>query len=120
MKQVMPPASTMAMVAICPLRFIASRSSFRSRVETHIRPSPSKVTGRRAVLVDPLALYSTIGQGHHAIGDLGDGGVVGDEGRRGAQFAVDALDDVEDEDSSAEVERSGRLIAQKDRGSLGD
>src|SRR5690242_10826670 len=101
MKQVIPLASTSAIVAIWPRRPRISRSSLRSRAEISgtMVSSPPQLAGARALGDAPLGLDAAVGQRHHPIGDLGDGRVVGDDGGRRAELAVDALDDVEDQDA---------------------
>src|SRR5579859_6200012 len=103
----MPPATTSAIVAICPLSSDTSRKSFRSRTESHIASSPPQIARARALRDDALVLHPPVREGDDAVGHRRDGRVVRDDGGRGAELPVDPLDDVEHQDPGPEVERAG-------------
>jgi hypothetical protein len=67
---------------------------------------------------DPLD--PAVAQVDDAVRHAGDGGVVGDDDRGGADLVVDAGDDLEDELAGLVVERPGRLVAEQHLGPLDD
>src|SRR5690349_13381326 len=99
MKQVKPPARTSAMVTIWPLRRKTSRQSLLSRAEVNMRTSPAELARGGPVLDPAFPLHATVRERHHPIGDVGNRRVVSNDGGRGAELAVDALDHVENENS---------------------
>src|SRR4051812_10087995 len=111
MKLVMPLASTIAMVATWPLRRATSRSSLRSSAE--ISMSPAEIPGPGGAVDEAFTLHAAVAERDDAVGDVGDGCVVGDDGGGGAQLAVDLFDDLEHEDPGAEVEGARGLVAQE-------
>ncbi len=56
----------------------------------------------------------------HAVGHRRDAGVVGDQHRERPDVAVHALDDLQDQHARRGVQRARRLVAEQDRGPLGD
>ena len=63
---------------------------------------------------------AAVGEADDAVGHAGDGRVVRDDDRGGAELAVDALERLEHDDAGRDVERAGRLVAQQHVGPLGD
>ena len=70
--------------------------------------------------VAPLLVDVAVAHHEHAVGHVGDDGVVRDEHRRGAELVVDALDGLEHEDPGLAVERARRLIAEQQVRALRD
>src|SRR5512140_1125626 len=113
----MPPARTRAMVATWPFRRLTSRRNFRSSAEIRMS-SPADVARAGGAARGALALDPPVAERDDAVGDLGDGRVVGDHRGRRAELSVHLLEDLQDEDAGAEVEGAGRLVAQEHGGPL--
>ena len=57
---------------------------------------------------------------HYAIGHRTDNRVVGDDGRRRAEFAIDLIDCLEHQNAGLAVEGARRLVTKQDLRLLGD
>ena len=116
-----PEPITRAMARAWPLIRQRSRSSLRSRARDHGRAHQHQlVGGGRRFAVAALVRDAAVGHGDHAVGHVGDGGVVGDDDADGAELAVDALDRLQHHDAGGDVERAGGLVAEQHVRPLGD
>ena len=115
MKPPMPQAITSAIDTTWVLSDHRSRSSLRSR---RLHQEISAGVSLRAGLL--LADDAPVAQAQHAVGHAGDGGVVRDHHRGGAELGVDPRDHLEHQLAGLVVERAGGLVAQQHVGALGD
>jgi len=82
--------------------------------------SPLQARDRFPRRVSPFFDNLAVAHDQDAVGHFGEDGVVGNDGREGAELDVHALDGFEDGDPGADIEGAGRLIAKEDFRALGD
>src|SRR6516162_3269191 len=105
-----PPATTSAMASDCAHIRRRSRSSLMSTVATG---SPAQFRGLPPLLVAVFARNLAIGKEQHAIGHILNGGIVGDDERRGAELLVDLEQGLDHADAGLRIQGPGRLVAQQ-------
>src|SRR5215510_3395333 len=85
-KEATPPPTTSAMASDCAHIRRKSRSSLMSRADIR---SPAQLCGMPASLVPVPARDLPVGKEQHAVGDLLDTGIVGDDEGGRAELLVD-------------------------------
>ena len=101
---------------LVPMQFDSSLSPRPHPASCSPRQLARRALRRIAMHVHDLA----VGNRNHAVGHVGDHGVVRDDGRRRAQFAVDPRNRLQHQNARVHVERPGRLVAQQHGRVLGD
>ena len=110
-KPPMPLATTSAIVSAWLHMRRRSRNSLRSSACIAFTTTVPPTARSWVVALD--ARDAAVAEVDHAVGHAGDGGVVRDHDRRGAELAIDARDDLEHQLAGLVVERAGGLVAQQ-------
>src|SRR5512145_1985078 len=96
-----PADMTRAMASACGHRRARSRTSFLSRVVT--AASPRDFGGLGTPRIDPRVDDASVGKVDHPVGDVLDGGVVGDDGDGRAELLIDGSEGLEHADAGLAV-----------------
>src|SRR5688500_1101364 len=101
-----PHATTNAIDTICPRARHASRSSFRSRVPT-LTPSPFYIRRSCRPLVGKRLYHDSVVKPYDPLSHRRNRRIVGDNGRRCSQLAIQVGNDLQDEPPRQRVECAG-------------
>src|SRR5512146_2131148 len=101
------------MVTTWALRCPTSRRNLRSRARSRMA-SPLQISRPRRPAGRALAQDPAVAERDDAVRDLGDRRVVRDDRGRGPELLVHLLDHLQHEDTGAEVEGAGGLVAEQD------
>src|SRR5436190_2166474 len=109
--------------AYFPFRVFGFRASDFFRISTfgfRIFFLPVQTARQHLRLIRPHALDFSVGETNHAIGHVRHGGVVSNDDSESPEFLVHALQCLQHDDASLDVERTSRFITQQHFGTFGD
>src|SRR5690606_18841112 len=75
--------------------------------------SPAYLVRRAPRFVPCILGNKTVSKAQNPVAHLGHGRIVRDHERRGAQFAVESLDNLEYQHASFHIQSTGRLVTQE-------